>query len=63
MSAPDLILICDPIPLDDSQKSMLLYMTAQEQLDALLGAGFADVRVALSIDKPKLYAGCKSGST
>lgn len=60
MAASGLVLICDHIPLDDSPRSMSLYMPEQEQLRALSNAGFADVRVLFSIDKLVLYAGIKT---
>lgn len=60
LSAPGLVLICDHVPLDDTEKSAKLYMTADEQLAALSGAGFEDVEVVLSIDKLRLYRGRKS---
>jgi cyclopropane fatty-acyl-phospholipid synthase-like methyltransferase len=62
LSAPGLVLICDHVPLDESEKSAKLYMSADEQLAALSSAGFEDVEVALSIDKLRLYRGRKSSS-
>lgn len=59
IEAPGLILICDHVPLDDSEKSAKLYMTEAEQLDALSFAGFEDVEIALSIDKLRLCRGRK----
>lgn len=59
LNAPGLILICDHVPLDDSEKSDALYMRADEQRAALSSAGFEDVEVLLSIDKLRLYAGRK----
>jgi SAM-dependent methyltransferase len=61
-AAPGLILICDHTLLDDSRRSMSLYMTEQEQVQALSDAGFAEVRIALSIRKLVLYVGRKLGS-
>lgn len=62
LSTPGLILICDHVPLDDSEKSARLYMTADEQLEALSVAGFEDVEIALSIDKLRLYRGRSSSN-
>jgi ubiquinone/menaquinone biosynthesis C-methylase UbiE len=50
------ILICDHVPFDDSAKSTTLYMTVDEQLHALRGAGFMSPRVLLSLDSLRLYA-------
>jgi hypothetical protein len=60
-ATPGLVLICDHTPSDDSQRSISLYMTEQEQIGALSAAGFANVRVALSINGLVLYAGEKAG--
>ena len=49
-------LICDHTPFDASPKSAALYMTEEEQIRALSDAGFADVRVDLSINGLVLYA-------
>ena len=60
-AASGLVLICDHTPFDDSQRSISLYMTEQEQIGALSAGGFADVRIALSINGLVLYAGKKAG--
>ena len=61
--APEgLALICDHTPFDDTAKSIALYMTEQEQQQALADAGFANVRIELAIDSLKLYAADKRGS-
>jgi cyclopropane fatty-acyl-phospholipid synthase-like methyltransferase len=57
LSVPGLVLVCDHTPFDDSPASTALYMTQQEQQEALTGAGFANVHVELSIDSLVLYAG------
>ncbi len=57
LAAPGLVMICDHTPLDESPKSSALYMTEQEQQEALIVARFASVRVELSIDSLVLYAG------
>jgi SAM-dependent methyltransferase len=51
-----LIMVCDHTPFDDSATSTALYMTEQEQQEALLAAGFQNVTVELSIDSLVLYA-------
>jgi hypothetical protein len=50
-------LICDHLPFDDSAASVALYMTEQEQQQALTQAQFANVRVELSIKGLVLYSG------
>jgi SAM-dependent methyltransferase len=54
---PGLFLISDHTPLDDSPSSIALYMTEQEQQQALADARFANVRVELAINGLVLYAG------
>jgi len=60
LAVPGLILICDHTPFDDSPKSIALYMTEQEQQDALAKAGFASVHIELSLNGLVLYAGEKT---
>jgi hypothetical protein len=57
LAAPGLFLICDHTPFDDSEKSIALYMTEQEQQQALADAGFANVHVDLATNGLILYAG------
>lgn len=57
LASPAQIMICDHTPFDESLKSTTLYMTEQEQMDALAAAGFTNVRVELRIDSLVLYAG------
>ncbi len=45
-----LFLVGDRTPEDDSPRSTALFMTADEQLSALRGAGFIDVRLVTSGD-------------
>ena len=61
LSIPGLILICDHTPFDDSPASTTLYMTEEEQRQALANAGFGSVHVELSINGLVLYAGQRSG--
>ena len=51
------LMICDHLPFDDSPASTTLYMTEQEQREALVGARFAKVHVELSMNGLVLYAG------
>jgi hypothetical protein len=60
-SPSGLVLICDHAPLDDSARSISLYMTPQEQVRALSSAGFSQVRIALSINDLVLYACRRAG--
>jgi cyclopropane fatty-acyl-phospholipid synthase-like methyltransferase len=60
LAARGVALICDHTPFDDSTKSRALYMTDQEQQQALTDAGFANVHVELAINGLMLYAGEKS---
>ena len=57
LAVPGLILVCDHTPLDDSPKSIALYMTEKEQQQALADAGFAGVHVELAMNGLMLYAG------
>jgi hypothetical protein len=57
VAVPGLIMICDHTPFDDSPASTALYMTEQEQQDALARSRFANVHIELSIDSLVLYAG------
>jgi SAM-dependent methyltransferase len=54
------IMICDHLPFDDSAKNTTLYMTEQEQIDALANAGFTGVRVEMRRDSLALYCGERS---
>ena len=49
------VLICDGVPLDETPRSLALYMTEQEQLAALAFAGFSRVRTVLAVDTLLLY--------
>src|SRR5205814_2316098 len=42
-----LLLICDRLPQDDSERDRALFMTEEEQLTALRQAGFANAEVLL----------------
>ena len=55
LTVPGLLMICDHTPLDDTARSATLYMTEQEQLQALAAGGFANARITLSIDSLVLY--------
>ena len=57
------LLVCDHLPLDESVRSSTLYMTTDEQCDALSRAGFINVRVDHTINGLTLYAGEKSTHT
>ena len=57
LRTPGWITICDHTPFDDSSKSTALYMTEDEQQEALVEAGFANVRIELRIDSLVVYAG------
>jgi cyclopropane fatty-acyl-phospholipid synthase-like methyltransferase len=57
LRVPGGIMICDHTPFDDSPKSTALYMTTEEQQEALVQAGFANVHVELTSDSLVLYAG------
>jgi ribosomal protein S18 acetylase RimI-like enzyme/SAM-dependent methyltransferase len=59
MAASGRILICDHTPWDDTRWSTTLFMTEEEQIAALSGAGFVELGVALSINRLALYEGRK----
>jgi drug/metabolite transporter (DMT)-like permease/SAM-dependent methyltransferase len=51
MLAPGgLFLVCDRTPDDDTPRSRALFMTAQEQVEALRQAGFVDVQLVAAAD-------------
>jgi cyclopropane fatty-acyl-phospholipid synthase-like methyltransferase len=60
LAVPGLFLICDHTPFDDSPTSVALYMTEQEQQQALTDAGFSNGHVALAMNGLILYAGEKA---
>ena len=62
LAVPGLIMICDHTPFDDSPASTALYMTEQEQQEALAAAGFANVHVELLLDSQVLYVGERTAS-
>ena len=45
-----IFLVADRVPDDGSSRSAALFMTAEEQLEALTGAGFMDARILMSGD-------------
>jgi SAM-dependent methyltransferase len=57
LAVPGLVLLCDHTPFDDSPKSIALYMTEQEQQQALANARFANTNVELSLNGLMLYSG------
>ena len=57
LAVPGLVLVCDHTPFDDSPKSIALYMTEQEQQQALADARFANTNVELSLNGLMLYSG------
>lgn len=57
LAVPGFLLACDHLPFDDSARSKALYMTEPEQLRSLTDAGFAGVRIELSLNGLVLYAG------
>jgi cyclopropane fatty-acyl-phospholipid synthase-like methyltransferase len=57
LAVPGLFLVCDHTPFDDSERSVALYMTEQEQQQALADAQFANVHVELAMNGLILYAG------
>ncbi len=57
LAVPGLVLVCDHTPFDDSPASIALYMTAQEQQQALADARLANVHVEVSMNGLMLYAG------
>ena len=56
-----LFLVCDHTPLDNSPRSVALYMTETEQQQALADARFVNTRVELATKRLILYAGEKTG--
>lgn len=54
-----LLVVADRTPEDDSPRSTALFMTAVEQLDAMRGAGFVEVRHIMSGDAIALCEGRK----
>jgi hypothetical protein len=62
LAIPGLVLICDHTPFDETEKNTTLYMTEQEQQQALVQAGFLDVHVELKIDSLVLYSGERGGT-
>jgi cyclopropane fatty-acyl-phospholipid synthase-like methyltransferase len=57
LAVQGLILICDHTPFDDSLTSSALYMTEQQQQQALAEARSANVHTELSMNGLVLYAG------
>jgi SAM-dependent methyltransferase len=57
LNVPGLVLICDHTPFDDSPRSIALYMTEQEQQQALAEARFTNVHVELAMNGLILYEG------
>jgi hypothetical protein len=55
-----LFMVCDHTPFDDSAKSLALYMSADEQQQALTLAGFTGVRIVADSRGLLLYAGDKA---
>jgi SAM-dependent methyltransferase len=60
LNFPGLVLVCDHTPFDDSPKSIALYLTEQEQQQALADARFTNIRVELARNGLMLYAGEKA---
>jgi SAM-dependent methyltransferase len=60
LARPGLFMVCDHTPFDDSAKSLALYMSAEEQQEALTLAGFAGVRIVADSRGLLLYAGDKA---
>jgi hypothetical protein len=54
--ASGLVLICDHTPKYDSWRETSLFMTEKEQLQALSGVSFVDVKIAMAIKGLVLYA-------
>jgi drug/metabolite transporter (DMT)-like permease/SAM-dependent methyltransferase len=54
-----LFLMCDRTPEDDTPRSRALFMTADEQVEALTQAGFADVRLVMAADA-LAFCGCRA---
>ena len=63
LATPGLFLVCDHTPFDDSPKSIALYMTDQEQQQALADARFANIMVELSMNGLILYSGRRLPNT
>lgn len=61
LAEPGVFLVCDHTPIDDSPKSLALYMTEQEQLETLASAGFGNARVELVMNGLVLYGGETAG--
>ena len=59
LAAAGLFLVADRLPLDDTRRSRSLFMTANEQLEALTDAGFKNVRQLTSSDALVLCEGTK----
>jgi cyclopropane fatty-acyl-phospholipid synthase-like methyltransferase len=57
LAVPGLVLVCDHTPFDESPRSIALYMTEQEQQQALAQARFTNVHVELAMNGLMLYAG------
>jgi ubiquinone/menaquinone biosynthesis C-methylase UbiE len=57
LRVPGRIMICDHTPFDDSPTSTALYMTEDEQREALAQARFTNLRIELRIDSLVLYVG------
>ena len=57
LAVPGFFLVCDHTPFDDSPRSIALYMTEQEQQQALADARFSNVHVELAVNGLTLYAG------
>jgi ubiquinone/menaquinone biosynthesis C-methylase UbiE len=55
------VLICDWLPFDASPRSRVLYMTEEEQHQALSDAGFRGIRTALALNGLLLYVCQKAG--
>ena len=50
-----MMLVCDYLPKDDSERESALYMTAQEQLAALKAGGFDHADVVFVEDGKAVY--------
>jgi len=53
-----LFLVCDRTPEDDTSRSRALFMTADEQVDALNQAGFVDVQLLRAADALAFCTAC-----
>jgi SAM-dependent methyltransferase len=58
-----LLIVCDLMPQDDTARSTALFMTAEEQLEAMRAAGFIDVRLVTSGDGLALCEGRRPTAT